>query len=168
MQKEWDDDDDGLPTRHLRPRYLCVLKDHIEECKWKKAEKLARKDGKRHQPQPSAPMLPSEFENILVRDWIEEYGENSDLKYIVVSYTRNHFQTASKEAMEQWQISDEERKRRIQLHPVDTKYLFLIAEKAARTAGVPAFYIDFECMDKVNQERTFIVFVMWYEERILL
>jgi hypothetical protein len=29
LEAEWDEDYDGLPARHLRPRYLCVLRDRM-------------------------------------------------------------------------------------------------------------------------------------------
>jgi hypothetical protein len=97
LNDESDQDYDDLPGRHLRPRYLCFL----------------REDGG--------------YNVVKVKNWIEEHGEEADLEYIFVSFTRKHFNTSEGKGRND---------------------LVQIAEKAARQAGVPAFWLDFECMPK--------------------
>ena len=94
---ELDQDFDDLPARHLRPRYLCFLREDVG------------------------------YNVVKVKNWIEQHGEEANLEYIFVSFTRKHFKTG------------EERGR---------NNLLQIAENAARQAGVPAFWLDFECMPK--------------------
>ncbi|OCK73354.1 hypothetical protein K432DRAFT_313016 [Lepidopterella palustris CBS 459.81] len=56
-------DFDGSPARHLRPRFLCVLKDHISN---------------------------AGFEIVSVEDWVNAHDGHAHLDYVFVSYTRRH------------------------------------------------------------------------------
>lgn len=97
---EWDQEFDGLPARHLRPRYLCFLR------------KSQGYDVRR------------------VKDVIEKDGKDAKLNYIFVSYTRVHFKTWEKKGKED---------------------VCEIAERAAREAGVEAFWLDFQCTPGTTQ-----------------
>jgi hypothetical protein len=94
---ESDQDFDDLPARHLRPRYLCFLRKNIG------------------------------YDVAEVKNWIEKHGEEANLEYIFVSFTRKHFDTSKGKGRND---------------------LLQIAENAARQAGVPAFWLDCECMPK--------------------
>ncbi|KAE9376003.1 hypothetical protein N431DRAFT_333129, partial [Stipitochalara longipes BDJ] len=87
---------DQLPAQHLRPRYLCVLRDYMPA----------------HEKYTG-------FNKVIVKQWVSDFPDRA-LEYIVVSYTREHFMTSDEKSL---------------------------SKKAARDAGVPAFYIDFMCMD---------------------
>jgi hypothetical protein len=95
LNDEWDQDFDDLPARHLRPRYLCFLREDVG------------------------------YDVVKVKNWIEKHGEEANLEYIFVSFTRRHFKTGKEKGRND---------------------LLQIAENAARQAGVPAFWLDFKCM----------------------
>jgi hypothetical protein len=94
---ESDQDFDDLPARYLRPRYLCFLREDVG------------------------------YDVVKVKNWIDKDGEEANLEYIFVSFTRKHFETSEEKGRND---------------------LLQIAENAARQAGVPAFWLDFECMPK--------------------
>jgi hypothetical protein len=97
LNDESDQDFDDLPARHLRPRYLCFLREDVG------------------------------YDVVKVKNWIEEHGEEANLEYTFVSFTRKHFETREGKGRND---------------------LLQIAETAARQAGVPAFWLDCECMPK--------------------
>jgi hypothetical protein len=65
-----------------------------------------------------------------VEDWISRQGIESDMNYIFVAYTNKQF------------CQDEEK---------DMDALHLIAQRAARAAGVPAYWIGCSCMPDEDQ-----------------
>ncbi|KAI9745848.1 MAG: hypothetical protein M1818_000529 [Claussenomyces sp. TS43310] len=147
LDEEFDADFDGLPARHLRPRYLCVLKEFMPiGCK---ADDRMIRDS---DPNPEH----TGFHKVLVRQWVTDFPEHP-LQYIVVSYTREHFLTTDEEDLHclvaNGQMTVKERDERLKMRNEDIKSLFQIAEKATRDANVPAFYIDFKCMDKATYEQ---------------
>ena len=149
---EWDDSYDNLPARHLRPRYLCVLMDStpndakVEDC-------IIEEHPDRDARTSNRPVSYTGFNKVLVKQWVLDFPERP-LEYIVVSYTREHFQTADEGSLDRWvecgKLTADERDERLRMRGDECENLFRLAEKAARDAGVPAFYIDFVCMDKAT------------------
>ncbi|KAK8218487.1 hypothetical protein IWZ01DRAFT_563890 [Phyllosticta capitalensis] len=118
-----DADFDDLPARHMGPRLLCFL--NSEE---------------------NVALGRPEFETRLVADWIEEKGPGADINYVFVSYTRKQFFVAEESDFGSWDITDEQRQHYRQISPQDRKTLQTYGVRAAREAGVAAFWLDFECL----------------------
>ena len=77
---------------------------------------------------------------------IKEDGKNAKLKYIFVSYTRVHFKT--------WEERGDDD-------------VCEIAERAAREAGVEAFWLDFKCMPENTKEDDIHRICVLFEDAIL-
>jgi hypothetical protein len=164
VDKKFDDEDeeyDNLPERHLLPRYLCVLRDKMPtrdspvECiadQWPDERPVDPdlEDPKLNRNEHSS-LSPVQsfrgFNKVHIKTMIAEFGEKAPLEYVIVSYTREHFQTANAGALEKHEKSRDEIAELLRIRQVDQKNLFRLAERAARDAGVSAFYLDFMCMD---------------------
>ncbi|KAK8154625.1 hypothetical protein IWX90DRAFT_61387 [Phyllosticta citrichinensis] len=107
---------DDMPGRHFRPRYLCFLT-----------------------PEGGSTTR-------LVSDWVREQDNVTNPEYVFVSYTRKQFTVATEDELKSWSISEEERRLRTRLGPEHRQLLKEYGARAARAAGVPAFWLDFECL----------------------
>ncbi|KAK7542641.1 uncharacterized protein J3D65DRAFT_664993 [Phyllosticta citribraziliensis] len=118
-----DADYDDLPARHIGPRFLCFLNSEDDiAC--------------------GGP----EWETRLVADWIEESGPGASTNYVFVSYTRKQFFVATDNEAADWNITEEQRQYYREIAPQDRKTLQSYGVRAARKAGVAAFWLDFECL----------------------
>ncbi|KAK7509747.1 hypothetical protein IWZ03DRAFT_418882 [Phyllosticta citriasiana] len=107
---------DDLPGRHFRPRYLCFLNPE--------GGSTTRR----------------------VSDWVREQDNVTNPEYVFVSYTRRQFTVATDEELQGWNIPEEERHLRMRTGPEHRQLLKDYGVRAARAAGVPAFWLDFECL----------------------
>jgi hypothetical protein len=147
---EWDAEYDNLPARHLRPRYLCVLRDSIPD-DYKAKQCIVEEYHLDPSQEASETGFPyTGFNKVLMKQWVSDFPDLS-LEYIVVSYTREHFMTSDKESLvglvREGKLKEAEKDERLSIRDAEMRNLFRLAEKAARDANVPAFYIDFMCMD---------------------
>lgn len=147
----WDKDFDGSPARHLRPRFLCVLKDHISVPSSYKQSPLVQRFNQRR-PKNAG------FEIVSVEDWVNAHDGHAHLDYVFVSYTRRQFQTYSPAEISGWSPpnSQDETKKKQELHKrkemsnlytEDLLHLCQQGIRAAQEAEVPAFWIDVLCVD---------------------
>ncbi|KAL1387662.1 hypothetical protein HDK64DRAFT_328493 [Phyllosticta capitalensis] len=107
---------DDLPGRHFRPRYLCFLTPD-GGCTTRR-----------------------------VSDYIKEQDNVTNPEYVFLSYTRRQFCVATEDELKGWDISEEERRIRTHLGPKHRQMLKNYGIEAARAAGVPAFWLDYECL----------------------
>lgn len=81
---------------------------------------------------------------------VPEYIDNSTAKtdpdYVFVSYTRKQFCVATDEELDGWDLSEERRYSYKAQAPIDRANLIQYGIRAAQKAGVPAFWLDFECL----------------------
>lgn len=152
LAAEWDAEYDNLPARHLRPRYLCVLRDSMPVDD--KAMKCVIEEHDDPDPMASGTRVPyTGFNKVLVKQWILDFP-SIPLEYIVVSYTREHYMTSDEKSLDglvqKGKLKVEEKDERLQIRGEEILKLFRLAEKAARDLNVSAFYIDFICMDDVT------------------
>lgn len=136
----WDRDFDGNPGRHLRPRFLCVMKNYIHGSGSYKPSPLVQ-EFNRLRPDGV------DFEIVSVQDWVEAHDGHANLDYVFVSYTRRQFQTSSAKEMEKWDIESQDKAKMLEIRTEDLFHLCKIGMKAAQDAGVPAFWIDVLCVD---------------------
>lgn len=122
---------DDRPVRHLGPRWLCFLKDG-----------------------PRGPK--TAYQVCRVNDWREIHGDNAHISFILVSYTREQFSMYNEAIMAEWKPppSAEIIHERSRLVSEDKSTLTMYGIKAARDAGVAAFWVDFECMPGNKDEAT--------------
>lgn len=83
-----------------------------------------------------------------VSDWLQAHegqGE-ADTDYVFISYTRKQFCVDTEADLLRWDISDDLRPAYAQLSSVNRDALVRYGEKAARSTGKRAFWIDFECI----------------------
>ncbi|VUC30865.1 unnamed protein product [Clonostachys rosea] len=103
----------------LRPRYLCFL------------------TGSEEKP----------YRTISVSDYVHEHGDQADTEFIFVSYTRMQFRVATDEEINTYGYPDEEtREANRKLAKSDRETLARWGVDAAKAAGKPAFWLDFECV----------------------
>ncbi|KAK7558074.1 hypothetical protein IWX50DRAFT_659317 [Phyllosticta citricarpa] len=67
----------------------------------------------------------------------------ANIEYVFVSYTRKQFLVATDTEISGWNITEEERQYYRQIAPQDRKTLQSYGVRAARKAGVAAFWLDF-------------------------
>lgn len=119
-----------VDENHLRgfgPRYLCFLRNSS--------------DGEI-----------SGYDTWKVSDWLqahEGYGE-ADTDYVFISYTRKQFCVDTEADLLRRGISDDLRSDYAQLSSVNREALVRYGEKAARSTGKKAFWIDFECIRDIQ------------------
>lgn len=100
--------DRAMPERILRPRYLCFL------------------------DQPDDTSTLHGAKPVLVETWLAERGADTEINYLVLSYTGLQFDKNS---------------------PDDMDSLREIGERATRNAGLQAYWVDLDCMpDKKELE----------------
>ncbi|GME32149.1 hypothetical protein GTA08_BOTSDO00421 [Neofusicoccum parvum] len=124
------------------------------------------------EPGESAPLLPDDIEMYLcflkddarggtscetwkVTDWIKKYGDNADTDFVFLSYTRKQFCVATEQELAGWTLPDAEtRAAYVEMARRDRATLHEYGIKAAQSAGMPAFWLDFECIrDADNQAK---------------
>jgi hypothetical protein len=129
LERELDDDDDDMPARHFRPRYLCFLREDSAGQTYCETRK--------------------------VTDWIQEYGDNADTDFIFMSYTRKQFCVATEQELSIWDLPDERtRAAYLSISKRDRQRLLAYGVEAARSAGKVAFWLDFQCIrDADNQAK---------------
>jgi hypothetical protein len=140
-------------ARHLGPRYLSVVTEGL------------RNDSPFMQLINRCTIINegSGYKTILVDDWNRATLDSKpvELRYALVSYTRQQFQTYTEEDMDEWSLPEDPEKRQAELdkrasmlekQPYHLAYLCEIGKHAAKDLGVPAFWIDVVCMDKWNME----------------
>ncbi|KAF4943191.1 hypothetical protein FGADI_13570 [Fusarium gaditjirri] len=112
-------EDSDIISLFIRPRYLCYVTDFENR----------------------------RFETINVSDYIREHGDNVDLEFVFVSYTRVQFRVATDEEIDKYTYaSEEERNANRQLARSDRQQLIDWGIDAARRAGKKSFWLDFECI----------------------
>lgn len=112
-----------------RPRYLCYVRDFEQRI----------------------------FETIHVSRFLEEEGDDVDMEFVFVSYTREQFRVATDEEIDAYPDYPDEPTREANrtLARRDREVLVQWGVDAARRAGKRAFWIDFECVrDKDGVART--------------
>ncbi|TQV90079.1 3-hydroxyisobutyrate dehydrogenase protein [Cordyceps javanica] len=103
-----------------RPRYLCYIAD---------------------------PERDAEYETINVSNFLDKEGDDVDIEFVFVSYTREQFRVATDEEIDRYAYPDEAtREANRQLAHQDRDVLTRWGLDAARRAGKRAFWIDFECV----------------------
>lgn len=103
----------------LRPRYLCFVKDFEE----------------------------GSYETVKVSDYLEQHGDDTDLEFVFVSYTRMQFRVATDEEINRHQYPDEaNREANRVVARQDRQTLARWGIDAARRVGKRAFWLDFECV----------------------
>ncbi|KAK2616521.1 hypothetical protein QQS21_000564 [Conoideocrella luteorostrata] len=111
-----------------RPRYLCFIQDYDKEI----------------------------YETISVTRFIKEHGDNVDIEFVFVSYTREQFRVSTDEEISKYDYPNEEtREANRRLAEQDRRTLLRWGIDAAKKAGKKAFWIDFECVrDKDGEARS--------------
>ncbi|KFA76503.1 hypothetical protein S40288_01537 [Stachybotrys chartarum IBT 40288] len=103
----------------IRPRYLCLARDF---------------DTGQH-------------ETVKVSDYLEREGDDADLEFVFVSYTRLQFRVATEQEIDAYDYPDEAtREANRQLAASDRQMLIRWGMDAAKRAGKRAFWLDFECV----------------------
>lgn len=88
-----------------------------------------------------------QFKTIKVSDYIWENGDDVDLEFVFVSYTRMQFRVATNEEISKFNYPNEEtREANRQLAQRDRQALINYGMDAARRTGKRAFWLDFECV----------------------
>lgn len=111
-----------------RPRYLCYIRDYRTK----------------------------EFETVNVSQFLEREGDNVDIEFVFVSYTREQFRVATDEEIDMYTyLDDATREANRLLARRDRELLVQWGLDAAERAGKRAFWIDFECVrDKDGAARS--------------
>lgn len=110
--------DDDIPTS-VRPRYLCFAKDFEA----------------------------GTYETVRVSDYIKQNGDDVDLEFVFVSYTRMQFRVATDDEISNATYPDEAtREANRELARQDRELLVRWGMDAARKVGKRAFWLDFECV----------------------
>lgn len=94
----------------------------------------------------------SGYDTWKVSDWLQAHegqGE-ADTDYVFISYTRKQFCVATEADLLRWDISEDLRRAYSQLSSVNRDALVRYGEKAARSTGRRAFWIDFECIRDIQ------------------
>ncbi|WYZ46845.1 hypothetical protein EsH8_IX_001070 [Colletotrichum jinshuiense] len=103
----------------LRPRYLCFVKDF---------DKMT-------------------YETVKVSEYLEQYGDDTDLEFVFVSYTRMQFRVATEEEINKHQYPNEAtREANRKTARQDRQTLARWGIDAAKRVGKRAFWLDFECV----------------------
>ncbi|KAK2759581.1 hypothetical protein CKAH01_16657 [Colletotrichum kahawae] len=103
----------------LTPKYLCLVKDFQE----------------------------GTYETINVSEYLAENGDDIDLEFVFVSYTRMHFRVATNEEISSYDYPDERtREANRELARNDREILAKWGIDAARRVRKRAFWLDFECV----------------------
>lgn len=115
-------------TLSLRPRYLCFVKDFEE----------------------------GTYETVQVSDYILEHGEQVDIEFIFVSYTRMQFRVTMDDEIDTYDYPNEAtREANRKIAKQDRATLIRWAIDAVGAAGKQAFWLDFECVrDADGQARS--------------
>ncbi|KAK1638800.1 hypothetical protein BDP81DRAFT_422687 [Colletotrichum phormii] len=109
---------DNSPTS-LRPRYLCFVKDFEQGI----------------------------YETVKVSDYLEQHGDDVDLEFVFVSYTRLQFRVATEEELNKHDYPDEAtRDANKEVARQDREILAKWGMDAAKRVGKRAFWLDFECV----------------------
>ncbi|XEV01530.1 hypothetical protein FSHL1_006817 [Fusarium sambucinum] len=109
--------DDVSPL--IRPSYLCLVNDFEERT----------------------------FETVKVSEYLRDHGDNVDIEFVFVSYTRLQFRVATDDEVTNYAYSsEEEREANRNLARRDRRELINWGIDAARRAGKRAFWLDFECI----------------------
>ncbi|KAH6971890.1 hypothetical protein EDB80DRAFT_776375 [Ilyonectria destructans] len=86
-------------------------------------------------------------ETMKASEYIDRHGDNVDLEFVFVSYTRMHFIVASDEEIDSYDYPSEEmREATRQVAHQDRQTLICWGIDAARQAKKKAFWLDFECI----------------------
>jgi hypothetical protein len=110
--------DDDIPAS-VRPRYLCFVKDFEA----------------------------GTYETVKVSDYLKQHGDDVDLEFVFVSYTRMQFRVATQEEIAKFPYPDEAmREANRELARRDRELLARWGMDAARNVGKRAFWLDFECV----------------------
>jgi hypothetical protein len=121
LEKEMDEDFDGMPGRQFRPRWLCFLVEDLNGRVFCETRK--------------------------VTDWIQEFGDNANTDFVLLSYTRKQFCVATEQELSKWTLPDERtRAAYISIAKHDRQRLLEYGIEAARSVGKAAFWLDFECI----------------------
>lgn len=103
----------------LRPRYLCFIRD-LEK---------------------------SIYETVKVSDYLDQNGDDVDLEFVFVSYTRMQFRVATPEEIDKYDYPDEAtREANKELAQRDRETLARWGMDSAKRVGKRAFWLDFECV----------------------
>lgn len=92
---------------------------------------------------------PRGYNTMRTQDWIQAEGNGSTPDYVFISYTRRQFYT---QIIGDPALPAEQNERLQQATDRDTDTLIRFAVRAAKTAGVGAFWIDFECVQPEDGE----------------
>ncbi|KAI1777554.1 hypothetical protein F4818DRAFT_317572 [Hypoxylon cercidicola] len=103
----------------LRPRYLCLVRDFEKGI----------------------------YETVQVSDYLDQNGDDVDLEFVFVSYTRMQFRVATPEEIDKYEYPDEAtREANKKLAQEDRETLARWGIDAAKRVGKNAFWLDFECV----------------------
>ncbi|RBR26096.1 uncharacterized protein FIESC28_01124 [Fusarium coffeatum] len=109
---------DSVPPL-IRPTYLCLVNDFEKRT----------------------------FETVKVSEYLKDHGDNVDIEFVFVSYTRVQFRVATDDEITNYTYSSEkEREANRILARNDRRQLINWGIDAARRAGKRAFWLDFECI----------------------
>lgn len=109
---------DDIPAS-VRPRYLCFVKDFDA----------------------------GTYESVRVSDYIKQNGDDVDLEFVFVSYTRMQFRVATEDEIAKFSYPDEAmREANRELARRDRELLARWGMDAAKNVGKRAFWLDFECV----------------------
>lgn len=109
---------DDIPAS-VRPRYLCFVKDFDA----------------------------GTYETVKVSDYIKQNGDDVDLEFVFVSYTRMQFRVATEEEIAKFSYPDDAtREANRELARRDRELLARWGMDAAKNVGKRAFWLDFECV----------------------
>ncbi|KAK1488251.1 hypothetical protein CTAM01_11474 [Colletotrichum tamarilloi] len=109
---------DSSPTS-LRPRYLCFVRDFEQGI----------------------------YETVKVSDYLAQHGDDVDLEFVFVSYTRLQFRVATEEELNKHDYRDEAtRNANKKVARQDREILAKWGMDAAKRVGKRAFWLDFECV----------------------
>lgn len=95
------------------------------------------------------------YDKVYTDQWDQNRPQHQSGEYILVSYTRRHFQTYSAKEIDSWARPKDEKERREreerkQLYSEDVHQLCVIGAVAARKAGLHAFWIDVLCIPEAE------------------
>ncbi|KAJ3940846.1 uncharacterized protein N0V96_008718 [Colletotrichum fioriniae] len=103
----------------LRPRYLCFVRDFEQGI----------------------------YETVKVSDYLAQHGDDVDLEFVFVSYTRLQFRVATEEELNKHDYPDEAtRNANKEVARQDREILAKWGMDAAKGVGKRAFWLDFECV----------------------
>ncbi|KAK1585188.1 uncharacterized protein LY79DRAFT_277025 [Colletotrichum navitas] len=103
----------------LRPRYLCFVKDFDKGI----------------------------YETVKVSEYLENHGDDIDLEFVFVSYTRMQFRVATEVEIDKHEYPDEAtREANREIARRDRRTLAQWGIDAAKRVGKRAFWLDFECV----------------------